>query len=128
MGNKTFINLDFLFLTETWLEPMDTCLLSQLLQVNYNVLNTPRSSGHGGGVATLFKDSFKCILIPLEKFTSFILQLFKVDLSFTVYCALIYCPPKYEKGFIQDISDFLSFIVPTADNLLILGYFNIHIC
>lgn len=26
------------------------------------------------------------------------------------------------------ISDFLSFIVPTADNLLILGDFNIHIC
>lgn len=49
VGNKTFIlqdfivsqNLDFLFLTETWLEPMDTCLLSELLPVNYNFLNTP---------------------------------------------------------------------------------------
>ncbi len=95
--NKTFIlrkfvaskDLDFLFLTETWLEPVDTCLLTELLPVNYNVLNTPRVTGRGGGVATLFKDRFKCSLVSVEKYSTFEIQLIKLELTYTVYCALI---------------------------------------
>lgn len=66
-------------------------------------------------VRVLFKDSFKCSL-SVEKYTSFELQLVKLELTYTAHCALIYHPPKYDKDFIQDFSDFLSFIVPTTDN------------
>ncbi len=76
-------------------------------------LNTPRATGRGGGVATLFKDRFKCSLLSVEKYTSFELQLLKLELSITVFfCALIYRPPKYDKAFIQDFSDFLLLCRP----------------
>lgn len=41
-------------------------------------------------------------------------------------CVLIYRPPRYNKHFIQQFSEFLSHIVP--NNILILGDFNIHVC
>ncbi len=43
-------------------------------------------------------------------------------------CILVYRPPKYNKDFISEFSDFLSSVVPNADRLLILGDFNIHVC
>ncbi len=64
----------------------------------------------------------------MEKYSTFELQLIKLELTYTVYCALKYCPPKYNKDFIQDFSDFISSIVLTTDNLLIIGDFNIHVC
>lgn len=110
--NKTFIllynskDLDFLFLTETWLEPSDSCFLTELLPVNCNVLNSPRLSGRGGGVATLFKGHFKCSVVSVGEYSSFEVQLFKLNLAQTLYCALTYRPPKYNKDFTQDFADF----------------------
>ncbi len=46
----------------------------------------------------------------------------------SVLCVLVYRPPKYNKDFIQQFSEFLSHIVPSCDNILILGDFNIHVC
>ncbi len=79
-------------------------------------------------MATLFKDRFKCSLVSVEKYSTFELQLIKLELTYTVYCALIYRPPKYNKDFIQDFSDFIYSIVPITDNLLIIGDINIHVC
>ncbi len=64
--NKTFIlndycssnNLDFLFVTETWLDALDLSPLSELCPFNYLFLNSPRTSGRGGGIATVYKKSF----------------------------------------------------------------------
>lgn len=41
---------------------------------------------------------------------------------------LIYRPPKPEKGFISECSDFLSHFVSLHDRLLILADFDIHVC
>lgn len=78
-------------------------------------------------MATLFKDRFKCTLLQVEKYPSFELQMVKLELTCPIYCALIYRPPKYNKDFIADFSDVLSLIVPTTDNFLIIGDFNIHV-
>lgn len=121
-------NLDFFIFNQDLLDPANTCFLAELLPVNYSVLNTPQSTGTGGGVATLFKDKFKCSLLPVENYLSFELQLVKLELSCIIDCAVIYRPPKYDKDFIQDFSYFVSSIVPIMDNLLILGNFNIHVC
>lgn len=61
---------------------------------------------------------------------SFEVQVFKIDLVNPVLCALIYRPPKYNKVFINEFSDFLSTVISSrpTDSLLILGDFNIHIC
>lgn len=43
-------------------------------------------------------------------------------------CALIYRPPGYNKNFLDEFSEFLSVVVPSADRILIMGDFNIHVC
>ncbi len=45
-----------------------------------------------------------------------------------LFCVLVFRPPKYNKDLIQQFSEFLLHIVPSCDNNLILGYFNIHVC
>jgi hypothetical protein len=83
LTNKTFIlsdffktqSLDILCLTETWVNTGDVTPFSELLPPNCGFLNTPRSSGRGGGVASIFK-KFNCRLLHNRVFTSFELQLF----------------------------------------------------
>lgn len=92
--------------------------------------NSPRSSGRkGGGIAVVFKSDFKCWQIFLQSsVTSFELCLFELGRSHVSLCAVIYRPPKYNKSFISDFSEFLAEILPKYDRVLIIGDFNIHIC
>lgn len=43
-------------------------------------------------------------------------------------CAVVYRPPKYNKDFIHEFSEFLADILPKYDKLLICGDFNVHVC
>ncbi len=52
----------------------------------------------------------------------------KVEFSSPLLCVLIYRPPKANNDFLKEFSDFLSDLVPSADNLLIVGDFNLHLC
>ncbi len=42
--------------------------------------------------------------------------------------AVVHCPPKYNKSFIQNFENFLSSILVTYDKCLIQGDLNIHVC
>ncbi len=44
-------------MTETWLDALDLSPLSELCPFNL-FLNSPRTSGRGGGIATVYKKSF----------------------------------------------------------------------
>ncbi len=59
---------------------------------------------------------------------SFEAQLMKIDLHPPVICALIYRPPGYNKNFLDEFYEFLSVVIPSADRILIMGDFNIHVC
>lgn len=134
--NKSFIlnnfftsqSLDFLFITETWVNPGEQMALGDLTPPGCNFLNSPRTSGRGGGVATVFKNSFKCKRLPMDTYSSFEAQLLKIEMMIPVFCVLVYRPPKFNKDFIQQFSDFLSGLVSRGDRLLIIGDFNIHVC
>lgn len=86
LSNKTFIlndffishALDVLFVTETWLKNGDQSSLSELSPSDCSFYNTPRPSGHGGGLATIFRNSFKCRLMPIDASSSFEAQLLKI--------------------------------------------------
>ncbi|CAJ1061240.1 RNA-directed DNA polymerase from mobile element jockey [Xyrichtys novacula] len=138
LANKTFIlkdffmsrGLDFLCVTETWLSTGESSPLIELCPPDCCYFNSPRSSGRkGGGIAVIFKSDFKCRQICLKfSFTSFEMCLFELGCSHVVLCAVIYRPPKYNKDFISDFSEFLAEILPKYDRVLIVGDFNIHTC
>lgn len=59
-------NLDFMFLTETWLtEDSSATILNETAPEKFGYLTTCRSGRKGGGVAALFKD----IYISAKKIT-----------------------------------------------------------
>lgn len=66
--NKTYIikdffssrDVDFLFITETWLSAGDLSPFSELLPSNCLFFNTPRLTGRGGGLASIYRDAFSC--------------------------------------------------------------------
>ncbi|KAL6484014.1 hypothetical protein MHYP_G00088870 [Metynnis hypsauchen] len=68
LANKTFVlrdffssrSLNFLWVTETWIGAGDHSALVELLPAGCSYFNSPRTSGRGGGTATVFKNDFKC--------------------------------------------------------------------
>ncbi len=60
--NKTFLlnyfysshNLDFLFITESWIKVGDLTPFSDLIPADCTFFNSPRLSGRGGGIVTIF--------------------------------------------------------------------------
>ncbi len=68
LAKKTFIlkdffislELDFLCVTETWLDVGESSSLSELLLPECSYFNSLRTTGQGGGVATVYKSSFDC--------------------------------------------------------------------
>lgn len=136
VANKTFIlndiitshELDILFVTETWLRTGDLSPFTELCPPQWGFLNSPRISG--GGLATVFKNIFKCKILPVKNYSSFEVQLFILAncLQTPLLCALVYRSPKATGCFIHDFSDLLSVLAIQSDKMLILGDFNIHVC
>ncbi len=135
LSNKTFIlrdlfnsrDLDFLCVTETWINAGECSPLVELLPADCSYFNSPRALGRGGGTGTVFKGSFNCKQCPAS-FSSFELTAFEVGRSDPVLCAVIYCPPKYNKDFLSDFSNFLAGVMPKYDRVLLVGDFNLHVC
>ncbi len=69
-------------------------------------------------MATVFKDNFKCRLLSINNYSCFELQLFFIEFTCPVLCAVVYRPPKYSNNFIQEFSEFLAEVVPKYDQLL----------
>ncbi|XP_049891926.1 uncharacterized protein LOC126384729 isoform X1 [Epinephelus moara] len=136
IANKTFLlndffvsrKLDFMFLTETWLHVGESTPLSELLPPGCLFLSSPRLTGRGGGLASVFKSSFQCQQSLPGSFSSFELQTFVLNLTSPILCALVYRPPHLNKDFIQDFGDFLAETTLRYDRVLIVGDFNIHVC
>lgn len=134
--NKTFILQDFftshaldvLFLTETWINVGESAAFTELLPPDCTFINSPRTSGRGGGIVTVLKHSLYYKPLPLTSFSSFELSLFELGRSDPVLCAVIYRTPKYNRDFIKDLSDFLACVMTDYDRTLCVGDFNVHVC
>ncbi len=91
-------------MTEKWLQQNYFLSLGELAPPDCEFFSTPRHTGHGGGVATVFKSNFKNKKLHTDVYSSFEVQLMRIDIGGPVLCALVYRPPKYNKDFIQQLS------------------------
>ncbi len=66
-----------------------------------------------------------CSQLSSDNYYSFELNIFELGCFQTVFCAVIYRPPKY---FNNDFSNILSGVMPNNDRILIIGDFNINVC
>lgn len=117
-----------LVVTETWLRAGDLSSSVELCPPHYGFLNSPRVSGHGGGLATVFNKMFKCRSLPNQTYSTFEVQLLLINAHSPILCALVHRPPKDNIGFLEEFSDLLSSVASRSEKLLILGDFNIHVC
>lgn len=79
--NKTFLlndffsshNLDFMFITESWIKDGDLTPFSELVPVDCTFFSSPRQNRRGGGLVTVMKNSHcvQCRAIPVDIYTSF---------------------------------------------------------
>ncbi len=123
--------MDFLLLTETWIKPGDDSAFLEHLPPRCSFLSSPRSSGRGGGVATVFRDDFTCKPLCVNNYLHKPLCVSSyscLERVCPILCAVVYRPPKYSKDSMQEFSEFLAEVVPKYDQLLICGDFNIHLC
>ena len=95
-------------LTETWLHIGESPAFYERLPPYCTVSSSPRTTGKGGGVATVFKSIFQCRQSVTVTYSSFELQLFELNASSPVLCAVVYCPPKFNKDFMQEFAEFIA--------------------
>lgn len=76
---------------------------------------------------TVFKSKFDCkqLFSPASSFEK---SLLKLDYSTALLCAVVYRPPRYNKDFLNDLSDFMADLIPRYDQVVIVGNLNIQVC
>ena len=94
----------------------------------FSLLHCPRTSGRGGGVAFLVRESFKVDIIHTPKFPSFeAICIIVKHSSMTANFICIYRPPGCTTMFYDEFHNFLENTLHFQDELYIFGYFNIHL-
>ncbi len=89
LANNTFLlndfysshNLDFTFITESWIKVGDLTPFADLIPTDCTFSNSPRPSRRGGGIVTILKNSLsaRCRLVPVTAFSSFEAQFLQLD-------------------------------------------------
>ena len=127
---------DVFVLTETWLRPgcKDSVSVGDLAPPGYSVLHEPRSTGRGGGVGIIIRDTVKATKEPSRVYETFEYMHVKATTSsFTYRFITVYRPPPSRKNrlkysdFIDEFDEFLSDVVMLKGKLVILGDLNIHL-
>ena len=116
-------------MTETWLSSCDTAAcLADISPPGFSSFHCLRTSGSGGGVAFLVRETFKVEIIHTPKFLSFdaICNLVKHS-SMTANFICIYRPPGCTTMFFDEFQNFLENTLHFQDELYIFGNFNIHL-
>ncbi len=129
--NKTFLlnylftthSLDFMFITETWIKVGDLSPFCDLVPAGCTFFNLPHSSGRGGGLAVILKNCFSihCHSVPSAVYSSFEVQLLRLEWNDPVLLALVYRPPHLVKDFISEFTAFVGDCITKYNNILLLG-------
>uniref|UniRef100_A0A8C7Z8K8 Reverse transcriptase domain-containing protein n=1 Tax=Oryzias sinensis TaxID=183150 RepID=A0A8C7Z8K8_9TELE len=118
--------LDFMSLTETWQNPLDFTPLNDATPPGFVYIAKPRDSGRGGGLAMIYRENWKIVPVTAPVFGSFESLVCQFSGPVPTIVATIYRPPKLNKEFISDFSNFLTHLSLLTPNIILLGDFNIH--
>ncbi len=129
--------LDVLCLTETWLKPDEYIILNESAPQDYCYKIERRPKSKWGGVATIYSNALSISQKRGFKYNSFEVMVLHITLPreksindkspVMFVLATVYRPPGHHIDFIKEFADLLSELVLAADELLIVGDFNIHI-
>ena len=112
----------------------DTCI-NGLLPDNYSIYRVDRDDGRrGGGVALIYKNSFKIKTKEVVKYVQFeyLICNLVIDNS-SVSLAVVYRPPQSQENllntntFLVEWAEFLSNFTTTTSEIVIVGDLNIHL-
>ena len=125
---------DVICLTETWLTPDEVAARNQATLSGYALLNQPRISRKGGGLAIFYADNLSVNRVRggEERSFEYLESVIKYE-KFRARVVNIYRPPYSEthpvsvNTFITEFSHFLESIILSAEPLVIVGDFNIHV-
>ena len=129
-------DFDIVFLSETWLKQVgDEAKITELTPSGFILKNMPRTTGSGGGLAVLYRNSLaKAVSIRSDctAFTTFDLcELRLYHQGRTLTFIFLYRPPPSKKNkltsriFVQEFQDLLDGHLATKD-LFVIGDVNLH--
>ena len=135
LSNKSFLinslissyNLDFMFLTETWLDKnTGNAVLIESSPPHYTFESETRQNQRGGGICAIFKDNILTNRVSFGFFSSFEYVSFKMELKqSSILYITIYKPP--QNCFIDDFTELLTAVCTEFDCLIITGDLNVHV-
>lgn len=114
-------------LTETWLGSDGVVSLIEASPPRYVFSQVTRQNKKGGGLASIYVDSFNCKQITLGDFSTFEHLALLLRYDTPILIVVIYRPPKQSPVFLQEFSDLLSIISTDYDRSLLVGDFNLHV-
>ena len=123
-------DIDFLFLTETWIySDSPPSMANSLTPTDYSFLQIPRPAGRGGGIAAIFKSKFSLTSVNTTTFSSFEHVLLRFTCGTKSYLFLIvYLPPICSKAtFLSDFSSLLEDLAASPYEFIAIGDFNLHL-
>ena len=130
--------VDVLLITETWLKDteidkiwLDATFLNQHPFEYYNLFRPDR---RGGGILLLSRTEFKPKLVQESTLSSFEGATWKLIINnLPIHITRVYHPPPSTRNattnsiFTDQLSDYMSNILTSATNNIVLGDFNIHV-
>jgi exonuclease III len=137
LSNKSFLindiitehKIDFLMLTETWLDnSRSETTLIEATPPNFVFCYAARQHGRGGGIATISRSSYQCKQLTLCNFSSFEYLARIITGPPQILLITIYRSPKLSaSSFLDEFTELLSSICTDYDCLILTGDFNFHI-
>ena len=138
MENINEYTLDALLITETWLQITDeddTWLqASEFHKGSHEISNINRQDKRRGGIALLYSTKYKIKTVAHTKYSSFESGVWHIQSGSTHYTLLgVYHPPVgMQQGFtnsifMDDLTELLTEVVFSHNNIIILGDINIHL-
>ncbi|XP_043935110.1 uncharacterized protein LOC122808205 [Protopterus annectens] len=137
VANKTFVlkeffmthALDILCVTETWISSGEWSAVNEMVPADCVLISVSRVSRCGGGLAVICRANLQIKqLYPASIYSSFELCLLELGHLNPLLCVVVYRPPRYNKDFISEFSEFLAEYVLRYDQIILLGDYNIHVC